>query len=291
MQSPALCEAPLHVAQELLQGEGFADVQYVRIPTYGYEPLAAGDIDMALHTTQGGLRRIEAGDPLVILAGVHVGCFELLGHERVRSIRDLKGKVVVVHRLGGGSHTFVAMMAAYVGLDPQQDITWAVQRGREAMQFFIDGKADAFMGLPPETQELRARQIGHVVVNTTTDRPWSQYFCCMLMANRAFVRHHPAATKRALRAILKASEVCAREPETTAQLLVDRGYTDSYALALAAVKEIPYGQWRQYDAEDTVRFFALRLQEAGFIKATPQQIMAQSTDWRFLNALKKEMKG
>jgi len=41
------------------------------------------------------------------------------------------------------------------------------------MQFFIDGKADAFMGLPPETLELRARKIGHVVVNTTTDRPWS----------------------------------------------------------------------------------------------------------------------
>ena len=73
--------------------------------------------------------------------------------------------------------------------------------------------------------------------------------------------------------------------------LGDRGDPDSYALALAAVKEIPYGQWRQYDAEDTVRFFALRLQEAGLIKATPQQIMAQSTDWRFLNALKQEMKG
>jgi NitT/TauT family transport system substrate-binding protein len=125
----------------------------------------------------------------------------------------------------------------------------------------------------------------------------------MVYAHRAFVRNHPAATKRAIRAILKASEVCAREPETTAQLLVDRGYmvgrgsmvdrsdTDSYDLALAAVKEIPYGQWRQYDAEDTVRFFALRMREAGLIKSTPQQIMAQGTDWRFLHELKKEMKG
>ncbi len=303
MQGPALCEAPIPVAQELLRGEGFSDVQYIRVPTSSYEPLASGDIDVSLHTAQSGLRRIEAGDPIVILAGVHVGCFELMGHERVRTIRDLKGKVVVVPRLGGGPHTLVAIMAAYVGLDPQKDITWAVQRGREAMQFFIDGKADAFMGLPPETQELRTRKIGHVVVNTTTDRPWSQYFCCMLMANRACVRRHPSATKRAIRAILKASEVCALEPETTAQLLVDRGYmvgrgylvdrgsTASYDLALAAVKEIPFGQWRQYDAEDTVRFFALRLREAGIIKASPQKILAQGTDWRFLNELKKELKG
>ena len=291
MQGAALCEAPIQVAQDLLRGEGFSDVQYIWVPTSSYEPLASGDIDVALHTAQSGLRRIEAGDPIVILAGVHVGCFELMGHERVRTIRDLKGKAVVVPRLGGSQHLLIASMATYIGLDPQKDITWAVQSGREAMQFFIDGKADAFMGFPPEPQELRARKIGHVVVSTTTDRPWSQYFCCMVLANRAFVRHHPAATKRALRAILKATDVCALEPEMAARLMVERGYTDRYDLALEVIKEIPYGQWREYDAEDTVRFFALRLHEAGLIKSTPQQIIAQGTDWRFLNALKKELKG
>ena len=147
------------------------------------------------------------------------------------------------------------------------------------------------MGFPPEPQVLRARKIGHVVVSTTTDRPWSQYFCCMIMANRECVRQHPAATKRALRAILKATDVCAREPETTARLMVERGYTASYDLALEVVKEMPYGQWREYDAEDAVRFFALRTRKAGLIKATPQQIIARGTDWRFLNALKKELKG
>jgi NitT/TauT family transport system substrate-binding protein len=228
---------------------------------------------------------------VVLLAGIHVGCFELLGHERVRTIRDLKGKAVAVSSLGTTAHMLIASMAAYVGLDPQQDITWVVQSGRGAMQFFIDGKVDAFMGFPPEPQELRARQIGQVVVSTTLDRPWSQYFCCMILANRAFVHRHPAATKRALRALLKATEVCALEPETTARLMVERGYTDNYDVALEVVKEIPYGQWREYDAEDTVRFFALRMREAGLIKATPQQIIARGTDWRFLNELKKELKG
>jgi NitT/TauT family transport system substrate-binding protein len=293
LQATALCEAPVQVAEELLRGEGFSDVQHVWAPgTAGYEKIASGEIDLGLMSTSPVVRRIEAGDPLVLLAGIHVGCFELFGHERVRTIRDLKGKVVAVAYLGGTAHLLIASMAAYVGLDPQQDIRWVVQSGRrEAMQFFIDRQADAFMGFPPEPQELRARKIGHVVVSMTTDRPWSQYFCCMLLANRAFVRQHPSATKRALRAILKANEVCALEPETTARLMVERGYTDRYDLALAVVKEIPYGQWREYDAEDTVRFFALRLREAGMIKATPQQIIAQGTDWRFLNELKKELKG
>jgi NitT/TauT family transport system substrate-binding protein len=297
MKVPALCEAPAQVAQELLRAEGYSDVQYVWAPeAAGFEKIASGEIDLGLHSALQLARRIEAGDPVVLLAGVHVGCFELLGHERVHAIRDLKGKVVVVPLLGGTPYMLIASMVAYVGLDPHldphKDITWAVQSGGEAMQFFVDGKADAFMGFPPEPQELRARKIGHVVVSTTLDRPWSQYFCCMIMANRAFVHHHPTATKRAIRALLKANEVCALEPETTARLMVERGgYTDNCDLALEVVKEIPYGQWRQYDAEDTVRFFALRLREAGLIKSTPQQTIARGTDWRFLNELKKELKG
>jgi NitT/TauT family transport system substrate-binding protein len=291
LQAPGLCEAPVQVAEELLWGEGFSDVQYVRVPgTANLQKIAAGEIDLGLQAIPYAVRRIAAGDPVVFLAGVHVGCFELFGHERVRAIRDLKGKVVVVSTLGGNSHTLTASMAAYVGLDPQQDITW-VASGREAMQFFIAGQADAFMGFPPQPQELRARKIGQVVVSTTTDRPWSQYFCCLLMANRAFVRKHPVATKRAVRALLKATDVCALEPESTARRLVDRGWTDNYDLALEVLQAIPYGQWREHDAEDTVRFFALRLHEAGLIKSIPQQIIAQGTDWRFLNELKKELKG
>ncbi len=92
------------------------------------------------------------------------------------------------------------------------------------MRLLAEGKIDAYLGFPPEPQELRAKQIGHVVVNSTADRPWSQYFCCMVAGNREFVRKHPVATKRALRAILKATDICALEPERAAQLLVDKGY-------------------------------------------------------------------
>ena len=292
-KDPALCEAPAQVAEELLRAEGFSEVQYVWAVGAAaiLEKLVAGEIDLALVTFP-AVRWIEAGEPLVIVAGIHVGCFELIGHERVRAIRDLKGKSVAVSYLGGTAHLLTAIMAANVGLDPQKDLTWAVKGGnREAMQYFIDGRAEAFMGFPPEPQELRARGIGRVMVSMTTDRPWSQYFCCLLMARRSFVSKNPVATKRALRAILKANDLCALAPETTARLMVDRGYTDRYDLALKVVKEIPYGQWRMYDAEDTVRFFALRLREVGMLKSTPQQIIARGTDWRFLNELKKELKG
>jgi NitT/TauT family transport system substrate-binding protein len=139
-------------------------------------------------------------------------------------------------------------------------------------------------------QELRAKKIGHVVVNSAVDRPWSQYFCCMIIGHREFIRKHPVATKRAMRAILKAADLCALEPERAAQSLVDKGLAKQYEYALQLMKDLPYGKWRDYNPEDTVRFYALRLHEAGMITSTPQKIIQQGTDWRFLNELKKELK-
>ena len=57
------------------------------------------------------------------------------------------------------------------------------------------------------------------------------------------------------------------------------------------MRDVTYGKWRQYDPEDTLRFYSLRLHEAGLIKSSPQKIIANGTDWRFLNELKKELKG
>ena len=141
--------------------------------------------------------------------------------------------------------------------------------------------------------ELRDQKIGRVLLNTTTERPWSQYFCCMLAANREFVRKHPVATKRAVRAMLKASDVCGLEPERAARFLREGGYVkpELYDPTLRLLKDLPYAKWRQSDPEDTVRFYSLRLREAGMIRSDPKKVLAQGTDWRFLNELKKELKG
>jgi NitT/TauT family transport system substrate-binding protein len=113
----------------------------------------------------------------------------------------------------------------------------------------------------------------------------------MSVANRDFARKYPVATKRALRAILKAADICALEPDRAAKSLVAQGVATRYDYALQTMKDVPYTKWRNYDPEDTMRFYALRLNEIGMIKSTPQRLIAQGTDWRFLNELKKELKG
>jgi NitT/TauT family transport system substrate-binding protein len=281
------------VAEELLRSEGFTEVHYLKKEeTEGIEKaLASGEADLNNLFAATSLLRLEAGDPIVMLAGLHIGCFELFGTHEVRTIRDLKGKTVAVPALDSARYVFFAGMVAYVGLDPRKDLNVVTYPGPESMRLLAEGKIDAYLGFPPEPQEMREQQIGHVVVNSTMDRPWSQYFCCMLAGNLGFVRTHPVATKRALRAILKAADVCASKPEQSAQFMVDQGYTKRYDHALQAIKEIPYSQWREYNAEDTLRFYALRLHEVGMIKSSPQKLLAQGTDWRFFTELKKELKG
>jgi NitT/TauT family transport system substrate-binding protein len=293
IEHPDFCAGtPLIVAQELLVGEGFTDLRTVR-ETSGVDgaiAVSAGKADITITAAPPVVTRIDAGEPLVLLGGIHVGCFELFATERIRSLRDLKGKEVAVTQLGSGRHLFLAMMLKHVGLDPRADVKWITDPAAKSLQLFADGKIDAFMGFPPEPQELRAKKIGRILVNTTIDKPWSQYFCCMAMANREFIRKNPVATKRALRALLKAANICAVDPQRALKLRADKGYTADSNYALESIKELPYGRWREYDAEDSVRFYALRLHEAGMIKSSPQRIIAQGTDWRFLRELKKELK-
>ena len=279
------------MAEELLRAEGFSTLQYVRMRSSGENDTALekGEIDLSLNFSTGFLLLADAGAPVVMLAGIHPGCQELIASDRIRSIRDLKGRSVAVVALNSSTHGFLASIIGHVGLDPRRDINWVVIRQEEMMSHLAEGKIDAAMFTPPSTHERRPDQGGHVILNMTTDRPWSQYFCCILAGNREFVRKNPVATKRAMRAIMKGADLCAN-PQRTAEHLFKRGYYDNYDTTLKMLRDLPYARWRDYDVEDTVRFYALRLHEAGMIRSSPKKILADSTDFRFLNELRKELK-
>lgn len=287
-----MCQAPKYVAEDFLRAEGFTDVQHIKKDSNlgNTTAVAGGEADISVQFSGPVLIYVDEGSPIVMLAGLHVGCFELFATKQVRAVRDLKGKTVAVPGMGGPQHVFISSMVAYVGLDPKRDINWVTYPFAEAADLLAQGKIDAFLGFPPEPQELRAKKIGHVVVNSMMDRPWSQYFCCMVIGNREFVRKNPVATKRTLRAIMKATDLCAREPQRAARYLVDRGYTKNYDFALQTMKDMHYAQWRDFDPEDTIRFYSLRLHEVGMIKTSPNKLIAQAGDWRFLRELKKELK-
>jgi NitT/TauT family transport system substrate-binding protein len=293
LHAPAICFAPQYLAEDLLRLEGFSEVEYVTDENgSSLEELAGDKADVSMWDVTGALPTLDAGKPIVLIGGIHSGCYELFATHQIQAIRDLKGKTVAVYALGIGSHVLVASMLAYVGINPSKDVQWVTgTRAGDAMRLFEEGKADAFIGFPPHPQELRAKKFGHVILDTSRDRPWSQHFCCMLAANRQFAEKHPVATKRALRAFLKAADICAQEPARAARYMVDKGYEPRYEIAYEVLTQaVSYRRWRDANPEATVRFHALRLYEVGMIKTNPNKLIAQGTDWRFLNELKKELK-
>jgi NitT/TauT family transport system substrate-binding protein len=190
-----ICVAPQYVAEELLRAEGFTDIRYVdsdsrTIP----RDLGHGKFDFTAGLAMFHIVGVDAGASITIVSGVHAGCFELFGREGIRGIADLKGKKIGLT----ARPELMQMMAAYVGLDPKKDLTLVSGPEVKPLELFVEGKLDAYLVFPPEPQQLHARDIGHVILRTAVDRPWSQYFCCALAGNKEFVARYPAATKRVI---------------------------------------------------------------------------------------------
>jgi NitT/TauT family transport system substrate-binding protein len=251
MRVPAICLAPQFVAHQLLLADGFTDIRYVDAPSSARftDALAKGVADFTQHFVTHLVAAVDAGDPVIGLAGIHVGCMELLGTPQIRGITGLRGKSVGVPELGSSEHLFAEVVFAHVGLNPVKDIRWVTGETEGLPEQFIAGKLDAFVGSPPVNQDLRARSLAHVLANSALDHPWSEYFCCIMSGSRSYIRSHPVATKRVLRAFLKATDLCAAQPAWTAQYLVEGKFTERYDYALQALDEIPFGKWRDYDAE------------------------------------------
>lgn len=290
-KSTVICFAPLYVLEAFLKAEGFEDIQYPRVQIgTSIAATETGDIDFDVNFAGAIVHAMDSGSKITVVGGMHPGCYELFARTPIDTISDLKGKRIGIHRLNSGMHLYVSIMASYVGLDPKKDIDWIATGDRRALDLFASGETDAFLGFPPEPQELRDQGVDRVIVNTMVDKPWSQYFCCMIYGNQNVVQTYPIATKRFLRALYRASDFCATDPEVAARQLVDNGFARRYDYALETIRAVQYKRWREYDAEDTLRFYALRLHEAGMVDGTPNRIIAEKTDWRFSDELRRELR-
>jgi NitT/TauT family transport system substrate-binding protein len=121
-KSAALCIAPGYLAEELLRAEGFTDIQYVESPPASNENLIRHKADFMLNYASNFIVDVDGSAQITMLAGVHVGCFELFGNDKVGGITDLKSKSVGIQSLGTLPHILVSLLTAQVGLDPKKDI-------------------------------------------------------------------------------------------------------------------------------------------------------------------------
>ncbi|HET7731598.1 MAG TPA: ABC transporter substrate-binding protein, partial [Usitatibacter sp.] len=226
---PSICQAPVFIAEELLRAEGFTGFTYVEAEAPGAGPgsvevMNKGLADIASFFAAPLAIAIDRGADISVLGGMHPGCFELFTRPEIKSVKDLKGKTVSVLGNESGQHVFLASIVTYVGLDPARDIRWDFNPPEKGKQLLAEGKIDGYLGFPPDPQELRDRKVGRMLLSSTYDRPWSQYFCCMVAVNKTWRRKHPIATKRVMRAILKGGDICAADPDAGVRAFMARGF-------------------------------------------------------------------
>src|SRR5690242_14948205 len=171
-KDPVTCLAP-QAAEDLLRAEGFTDIRFVdlteahvrradtaRSGTIG-DMLAHGEVDFGRAFSPSLIMTMEAGAPITLLAGLHLGCFEVFGRNDIRAMADLKGRTF---GMSAGSdfddQLLVRIMVGSVGLNPDKDIHWVSSVSLDPMELFVEGKIDAFLVAPPDLQEVRARNIG-----------------------------------------------------------------------------------------------------------------------------------
>lgn len=285
---PIACVAPVFVAEAFLKAEGFEDVVF----RLDKSPIAVGPgkIDLDLPSVSTIMTHLDDGAQISVLGTIHLGCYELFAKPGIQTIRDLKGKTIPVSGLRNAQHALLSVMMAYVGMNPQRDINWVEVRPREGVEWMKRGAADAYLSFPPDGDLLRAAGHSNVIVNTAVDRPWSHYGCCLLTSYPDFIEANPVATRRAMRALLKAADYCATNPERTARVLTEKGVVKDQAIALSSLRELRFDVWRTHDPEDAMRFVGNRLYDVGMIHNTPTRLIERSVRKTHLTALRRELK-
>lgn len=295
----APCDPWYWLSDAFLREEGFTDIQY------GSGSTALGTADFVVTYANFLAGVIDSGAPLIAVAGTHTGCLELFARPGIATIADLRGKTIAVNaktaKVGDAQvieliYGFLVSLFAHVGMQPSDANFVEIGEDKSVPAYFLDGKADAILVAGAQGPLLRAnpKNPGRVMLSTSIDKPWSQNYCCLLTTNRDWARANPAALKRATRAILRGIDAGKRDLRAAAKAAIDKGtYKDSPALTEQVIYDILKDEsfdWRDYDPEETVRFFALRLAEAKLVKKSPQQIIAEGTDFAWFRQLRKELK-
>jgi NitT/TauT family transport system substrate-binding protein len=295
------CDCALWIFDDMLRDEGFTELKTVT--TGG--ALLRGEADFGSVYANSLVTGVDAGFPLVTVAGEHVGCIELWAAPGISSIRDLRGKKYEVfdrtvtlgdRKAAGLFYGLLLSILAHIGMDPAEMNLVDVPEDRDVTTDYLDAKADVVF-LPVHQGPLMRRnpkRRGAVILDSTNDKPWSQNYCCMLTANRDWAKANPVATKRATRAFLRAADVVAKDKKAAVQVAIDKGiYKANKALTpeilFETIEMLSY-DWREVDPEETLRFFALRLRDVKLLKRSPQQILDEGADFAYFRQMRKELK-
>ena len=286
------CDAPIMAAEAYLREEGFTDVQITDAATL--TALTDGKVDMGNLFPPAYAAALEGGLRVVGLGGLHAGCIEIWAPQSVASLKDLRGHTIVVQAktIRDTVYGNAVMFLKQAGVDPK-DVNFVAQSDADVVKLYLDGKNDAVLVAAAAAEALKANPAnkGHVIFTQSKDEPWSRLDCCLVATTQDWYRANPIATKRAMRAILRAEDALTADRAAAAKLATDKGLfggANNFNNVRNAVNMLTFN-WRDLDADKSLRVSGAILADTGLMKISVDEL-AKSLDLRILRELQTELK-
>jgi NitT/TauT family transport system substrate-binding protein len=286
------CDSAIYGAERYLREEGFTDIQFTDMPLAA--AFAAGKAQIGRGFPTGFFSAVESGPKVVSLGGLHPGCVEIWAQPGILSLKDLKGRSITVtaKTLANAPYSYMAMAVKQAGVDPK-DVNWVVQADADTLKLYLDGKSDAVFvaaNAVPALMKNPANK-GHVIHSQAMEEPWKSTNCCFILASEPWYRANPIAAKRAMRAIYRTADTLPADRSDAAKLATDKGLYGG-AAAFANVRDaanmVPL-DWRSYDLEKAIRFYAPLLTDVGVLKASTDDLF-KAVDLKIFTELSTELK-
>lgn len=265
------CEAPIFTAVEkgFFKEEGL-EVELIKCDWKNYKDvLALGGYDLTHHLVMYFLKPIEQGLDVKFTGGIHRGCLRLQvpANSLVRTVRDLKGKRIAVPGMGTPPFIFAYRVLGTQGLDAARDVSWIVYPAAELGLALEKGEVDAIANSEPIGSMLVSQGKVRNVADQATDFPYSEEYCCAVLANGKFIARNPKATAAATRALLKAAKWVETNPAAAAKLSVEKKYLastiDQNTFAISHLRYVPSVE----GARTAVKLAAGEMQKAGMLRS------------------------
>jgi NitT/TauT family transport system substrate-binding protein len=263
------CEAPIFMAVEkgFFKDEGL-DVTLVKCEWANYKDvLALGGFDITHHLVMYFLKPIEQGLDVKFLGGIHRGCLRVqtATGSSIHSVEDLRGKRIGVPGMGTPPFIFANRVLNAHGIDPGKEISWRVFPAGELGLALQKGDVDAVADSEPIGTLLTADGKVRNVADQATEMPYSDEYCCAVLANGKFVAANPKAAAAATRALLRGAKWVEANPLAAARLSVEKKYLASNpelnAVAISHLRYVPSVS----GAEAAVKSAAIAMQKAGML--------------------------
>jgi NitT/TauT family transport system substrate-binding protein len=241
------CEAPIFTAVEkgFFKEEGL-EVEMVKCEWSKYKDvLALGGFDITHHLIMYFLKPLEQGLDVRFTGGIHRGCLRLQAGTKgnIRSIKDMKGKRIGVPGMGTPPFIFSSRVLGANGIDATKDVTWIVYPAGELGLALDKGDVDAVATSEPIGSMLIAQGKVRNIADQAEDKPYSDEYCCAVIANGKFLKANPKATAAATRALLKAAKWVETNPAAAARLSVEGKYlastVEQNAVAISHLRYVP----------------------------------------------------